>query len=96
MDMAAKILKFPQVQTVKGYKIPLYTDEEIELTLLVTNHYGNLPYKVNQSNLKEIEPVVIIKALTEAKTNRLFSFTAERLIRKILSNVEEISMKEYM
>lgn len=94
--MTAKIYKFPEVHTVKGYKIPLYSDEEIELTLLVVNHYSDLPYKVDQDNLTSIDPVIILNALNEAKKSRIFSFIAEKIMNKILSNVEEIPFKEYM
>lgn len=94
--MAARIYKFPEVQTVNGYKIPLYSEEEIEVTVLVVNHYGDLPHKVHSNNLTSIDPVIIINSLNEAKKSKLFSFTAERIMLKILSNVEVIPFKEYM
>jgi len=94
--MPAKILKFPDINFTKGYKIPLYTDEEIEITILVVNHFSNLHYKVCQDNLTKTDPIIIINSLREAKESKLFSFTAEKLITKILSNVEEIPLREYM
>lgn len=94
--MPAKIIKFPEINYTKGYKISLYTEEEIEITILVTNHYGNLPYKICQNNLSNTDPVIIINSLKEAKNSKLFSFNIEKLITKILTNVEEIPLREYM
>jgi hypothetical protein len=46
--------------------------------------------------LTSIDPVIILNALNEAKKSRIFSFIAEKIMNKILSNVEEIPFKEYM
>jgi len=94
--MPAKLYKFPDINVTKGYKIPLYTDEEIEITILVVNHFGNLSFKVCQDNLTKTDPIIIINSLREARESKLFSFIAEKLITKILSNVEEIPLREYM
>ena len=44
--MSAKVLRFPDKQKTVVYKIPLYTDEEIFLTVLAVNIFSLFSYKI--------------------------------------------------
>ena len=54
--MPAQIYKFPERRTYyRGYKIPLYTEEQIFLTVISLNIFGNLTEKVTEKTLEEYE-----------------------------------------
>ena len=49
--MPAKIYKFPERRTYyRGYKIPLYNEEEIFITIVSLNLFGNVSEKVTEKN----------------------------------------------
>ena len=79
--MNAKIYRFPERRTLfKGYKIPLYTEDEILLTVVALNIFGNLPEKVTDKTLESYDPVTVIKALVEASTSMLLSNKSKQII----------------
>jgi hypothetical protein len=89
--MNAKIYRFPERRTLfKGYKIPLYTEDEIVLTVVALNIFGNLPEKVTDKTLESYDPVTVIKALVEAKSSNLLSNKSKQTIADILKSIETL------
>jgi hypothetical protein len=89
--MNAKIYRFPERRTLfKGYKIPLYTEDEILLTVIALNIFGNLPEKVTDKTLETYDPVTVIKALVEAKSSTLLSNKSKQIIADILKSIETL------
>jgi hypothetical protein len=87
--MSATIYHFP-LKTFKGLKIPLYTEEEIYTTLLALNCFSENTLKMTEEDLKDIEPLEVIKALYEAKSSNFVSFKSKQLIEKILKSIETL------
>ena len=89
--MNAKIYRFPEKRALfKGYKIPLYNEEEILLTIISLNVFGNLPEKVSSKNLEDYDPLTVIKALVEAKSSDIFSTKSKNTIGGILKSIEAL------
>ena len=89
--MPPQIYKFPERRTYyRGYKIPLYTEEQIFLTVISLNIFGNLTEKVTEKTLEEYEPLTVIKALVEAKSSSVFSSKAKNTIQEILKSIETL------
>lgn len=91
--MIAKVIQFPIKEKVIGYKIPLYTDEEIFITILAMNVFGDLQYKITEKNLTEHDPVLVINALMKAKESDVVSGIYKRIIGNILKAVEPVEMR---
>ena len=95
--MVARVYRFPEQKVkYKGYKIPLYTDEEVRITVLAMNSFSVLTEKVTEYTITEYEPLVVIKALVEAKSSGLFSPKTKQLIVKILKSIEPIEQNEHL
>jgi hypothetical protein len=89
--MVAKIYRFPESRAIfKGYKIPLYNEEEIYLTVISLNIFGNLPEKVTEKTLESYDPLTVIKALVEAKQSNVLSTKAKYTIQGILKAIETL------
>jgi hypothetical protein len=92
--MTAKIYQFPEPVKIEGYKIPLYTDEEIFITLVAVNTFvAGIKLKINHKNITDYDPSVIIDALHKAKSSDLFSYKAKNTINRILRSVEKIEIR---
>ena len=92
--MANNILKFPEPNKTKGYKIPLYTDEEVFLTIAVMNVFcSGINTKINHKNLTDYDPTIVLDALTKAKESDIFSYKTKSIIIRILQSVEKIEIK---
>lgn len=89
--MSAKIFRFPESRLLfKGYKIPLYNEDEIYLTVIALNLFGNLPEKVTEKTLESYDPLTVIKALVEAKNSNILSTKAKHTIQEILKSIETL------
>ena len=89
--MPAIIYKFPERRTYyRGYKIPLYTEEEIFLTIFALNMFGGVKENVTSQTLESYEPVEVIKALIEAKSSFVLSTKAKQSIINILKSIETL------
>lgn len=87
----AKVYRFPEQKIkYKGYKIPLYTEEEINVTVLAMNGFSRLEEKVTEDSLVEYEPLLVIRSLVEAKSSNFVSNKTKQVIVKILKSVEPI------
>jgi hypothetical protein len=73
--MTARIYTFPDRYTriINGYKISLYNEEEIFITITAMNVFGNFMDRVTDITLENYDPYDVIHSLTEAKTSQLFS-----------------------
>jgi hypothetical protein len=91
--MIAKVIQFPIKEKVIGYKIPLYTDEEIFITISAMNIFSDLQYKITEKNLTEHDPVLVINALMKAKESDVVSGIYKRIIGNILKAVEPVEMR---
>jgi hypothetical protein len=88
--MTATIYTFPDKYTrwINGYKISLYNEEEIFITISAMNVFGNFRDRVTDLNLEQYDPYDIIHCLTEAKSCNLFSAKTRQVITKILKSIE--------
>ena len=90
--MTAKIYRFPERYTryFNGYKISLYNEEEVFITIVAMNAFGEIKEKVTESSLENYDPILIIRALSEAKSSNLFTSKTKQIILKILKTVEPL------
>ena len=89
--MNAKIYRFPEKRALfRGYKIPLYTEEEILITIMSLNIFSELPEKVTENTLENYDPLTVIKALVEAKSSTIFSSKTRLTINGILKSIESL------
>ena len=89
--MIAKIYRFPEKRPLfKGYKIPLYTEDEIVLTVIALNVFGNLSEIVTNKNLESYDPITVITSLVEAKSSSLLSTKSRQIIADILKSIETL------
>ena len=88
--MTARIYTFPDRYTriINGYKISLYNEEEIFITITARNVFGNFMDRVTDITLENYDPYDVIHSLTEAKTSQLFSNRTKQIINKILKSIE--------
>lgn len=90
--MTAKILEFPKIEKNYGLKIPLYTDIEIEISVLCINSFSSYPQKITQKDLGDIDPTFVIDSLRRGRACQYITPLSKRIIDKILNNVEKISL----
>lgn len=90
--MTARIYTFPNRYTrlFNGYKISLYNEEEIFITIAAMNMFGNLKERVTDINLEQHDPYDVIHSLNEAKSSQIFSNKTKQIISKILKSIEPI------
>ena len=88
--MTARIYTFPDRYTriINGYKISLYNEEEIFITITAMNVFGNFMDRVTDITLENYDPYDVIHSLTEAKTSQIFSNRTKQIINKILKSIE--------
>lgn len=92
--MSAKIYRFQKATKSIVYKIPLYTDDEIFLTVLAINTFGTFTHKVTAANLEKCDPKIVIAAIALAATYDIFSKEAKEIYVNIIKSVEEIEIKK--
>ena len=89
--MNAKIYRFPEKRALfRGYKIPLYTEDEILVTVMALNVFSELPEKVTENTLENYDPLTVIKALVEAKSSTIFFSKTKQTIIGILKSIESL------
>ena len=88
--MTATVYSFPKLKAFKGLKIPLYSEEEIYTTTLVINCFGNQSNRITESDLTQLEPIDVMKALYEARYSSIFSTKTKQIIDRILKSIEAI------
>ena len=90
--MTARIYTFPDKYTrlLNGYKIPLYTEEEVFITISAMNTFGYFKERITDNTLDKYDPFDVIHALTEAKSSNLYSAKTKQIIVKIMKSIEPI------
>lgn len=88
--MNAKVFRFPDTKKIIVYKIPLYTDEEIFLTVLAVNIFSAFPHKITAANLEECDPAIVISAISQASTIDIFSDSAKQVYLNIIKSIERL------
>ena len=88
--MNAKIFKFPDLKNTIVYKIPLYTDEDIFLTVLAVNIFSSFSYKITAANLEECDPAIVMAAISQACAADIFSDSAKQTYLNIITSVERL------
>ena len=96
------VLEFKQLEKkikpkVIGHRISFYTDEEIDITLMALNVYGDDAVRYTIDTFKELklEPLYIKKCLLQVKESGLISNLGMKAINMIISNIEEITENDY-
>jgi hypothetical protein len=91
--MTATIYSFPKKQSEPEkveYRIPLFSDEEIELTLVAVNVFNLSDIKYNMKTLCTVDPELVLNCLIQATETDVFSDSVKSKLRYILNNVEKV------
>lgn len=91
--MTATIYSFPSKQPEPEkveYRIPLFSDEEIELTLVAVNVFNLSDIKYNIKTLSNVDPELVLNCLIKATEVDMFSDVVKNKLKVILSNVEKV------
>jgi hypothetical protein len=90
--MNAKIFRFPDPKKTIVYKIPLYTDEDIFLTVLAVNIFSSFNHKITDANLEECDTAIVIDAISQASTLDMFSDSTKQTYLNIIKSVESLEI----
>lgn len=85
------ILKFPDKfrKEPRHYRIPLYTDADIEIVLFCVNAFGHSPNRNMVDDLLTMDPIEVIECLDFASQSDIVSSVAKNHIRCIRESIEE-------
>lgn len=85
------ILKFPDKfrKEPRHYRIPLYTDADIEMVLFCVNAFGITPNRIMVHDLLTMDPIEVIECLDIARESDIISSVAKEHIRCIRESIEE-------
>jgi hypothetical protein len=92
--MMADILKFPD-RFPKGnrmYRIPLYTDYDVELVLFCVNAFGEYKNKMSSEQLVTLDVIEVKKCIDFAIDSRYISNTVKADLTSILNSIEEVTL----
>ena len=92
----SNILKFPTKRKWEptGYRINLYTEEDIYLVLLCLNISDDLddPKRWVRKDLRTLEPEFVIDKLNECLDNQAISEKTYKNIRRIMNSIEVVPL----
>jgi hypothetical protein len=90
--MSATIYTFPDRYTrlFNGYKISLYNEEEIFITVSAINIFGSFKERITDLTIENCDPYDIIHCLSQAKSSNMFSLRTKQIINKILRSIEPV------
>jgi len=92
----SNIIKFPRRQQTSptGYRINLYTEEEISIVLLCCNirEDQDSHKKYMKSDLRTLDPVFVINRMYGCIDGTLLSRESKETIKKITNAIEVISL----
>ena len=90
------VIQFPKkhVDPNLGYRINLYTEEEIYVVLLCLNMTEEITStkKYIVADLKTLDPVFVMRRMYDCLDNTLLSTKAKEHIRNIVNSIEVISI----
>ena len=87
------IVNFPKqyIRTAtNGFKINLYTEQEVEMALFCVNIWGDTSYKVSMNSLRSLSSEFVLSSLERGYHSGLLSDEARRVINKIIKSIEPI------
>lgn len=94
--MNNNVIQFPNKQQVDdvGYRINLYTEEEIYIVLLCLNMTEPMDStrKYVTSDLRHLDPVFVMTRMYESLDSTLLSTKAKEHIKRIVNSIEVISI----
>lgn len=88
-----KVIKFPTKKQLMGYRIPLYTQNEIFVVQTVLLLYARMfgyHQAITASTLKKIDPEIVINCLNMAIVSNVFNKDSLETMKKILCSIEEV------
>ena len=91
------IIKFPKqyIQTnPQGFKINLYTEKEVEMTLFCMNTWFDSELKITRHSLRGLGSEEVLSSLERGYHSGLLSDDAKKVINKIVTSIEPIITKE--
>jgi len=90
----AEILTFPRkFHDKRHYRIPLYSDMDIEIVLFCVNAFGETDKRVIIDDLIRMDPIEVIKSIDFALESEYISNTTKAHIECIRRSIEEIPIK---
>jgi hypothetical protein len=93
----SNVLVFPK-QFLKapkdGFRINLYTDAEVEMTLFCINIWGRHDSKYSQDDLRTLDPIFVRDSLNRGYDSNLLSYDAKQIINTIVKSIEPINKKQ--
>lgn len=95
--MKDNLIQFPRhyVRSASnGFKINLYTEQEVEMALFCINIWGDIKYKVTQNTLRGLASDFVLTSLERGYYSGLLSDEAKRVINKIIKSIEPIHLKK--
>jgi hypothetical protein len=94
--MNNNVIQFPIKQKVDdvGYRINLYTEEEIYIVLLCLNMTEKIDStkKYVTTDLRHLDPVLVMTRMYESLDSTLLSIKAKEHIKRIVNSIEVISI----
>ena len=89
----SNIVKFPKrffKTPAHAFKINLYTEPEIEMTLFCINIWGRHDEKYFREDLRKLSPMFVLESLERAYNSNLLSYDAREIINKIMKSIEPV------
>lgn len=88
----AEILKFPDkfYRGKRLYRIPLYTELDIDLVLFCINAFGETEKRIIIDDLIKMDPIDVIKCIDFAMESEYISNITKSHIESIRKSIEEI------
>lgn len=93
----SNVISFPKkfLKThINGFKINLYTDAEVEMTLFCVNIWGRHNSKYSQDDLRTLDPIFVRDSLNRGYDSNLLSYDAKQIIRNIVKSIEPTNEKK--
>lgn len=86
------ILKFPNKfsKEPRHYRIPLYSDEDINLVLFCINAFGETENRVIIDDLVKMDPIDVMKCLDNALESDILNTAFKQHIQYIRNSVETL------
>jgi len=95
--MKSNLIHFPRPYlrtATNGFKINLYTEQEVEMTLFCINIWGDIKFKVTQDGLRGLSSDFVLTSLERGYYSGLLSDEAKRVINSIIQSIEPIHLKK--
>lgn len=89
------VLKFPDKFHMgkRAYRIPLYSDSDIELVLFAVNAFGETDNRIIIDDLVKMDPVEVIKSIDFALESEYISKMTKEHLECIRKSVEELPIR---